>query len=359
MECTSYGLTTLVVLGVLIPLGTDYAIAVFVSSLIALVAIVPLIANTAASVFTLKDHVWSSLADPLIGNTADLILALVALLLRDITLAQTLVLGAILSNLLLLLGFCLVLGGIRGHNLHESFRLAHLQALSSMLMISAISVILPTFLYYLLPKDQKAVALYASRLTSILLLIIYILNVKFVTDRIEVTAGNEPSESQRVIYMSTTRKVSIVFLLIIELAGACLFSKNLIESLRGFAHIVSMKESFVGLFILPLAGTLIKFIHCIRLAANDEMMKVVNVALGSSITLANFLMPVLVIISWRVGEPLSLVYPPFEVFSFFLTVYLTHLVLHDGESNWLEGVMLIFLYLITAISFCYYPDAVA
>jgi Ca2+:H+ antiporter len=82
----------------------------------------------------------------------------------------------------------------------------------------------------------------------------------------------------------------------------------------------------------------------------------INVAIGSSMQIALLITPFLVILGWIIGQPMSLYFQTFETVVFFVSTYLTYYVVQDGKSNYLEGAMLIGIYIIIAISFFVYPD---
>lgn len=357
MNLTTCGSSITVLLGLLIPCLTDNPSLVFFSSFLSLAAIVYVMTGTVAFVAELGGSSWTLLLDSVFGNSVDLILAIVAVLYHEVLLAQTLLLGAVLSNLLLLLGTSFLVAGIRGRKLQGSLEESRAQTFSSMLIVSAISVILSTFLHYSVPDEKFLLTIYSSRFTSLILLILYALYIKFVLDRDRIVADSRTAEEQR--EMTANDYAMLFAVLLIELISVFLISRNLIRSLRGFAKSIGLKESLIGLLILPLAANSAKHFACIKLAMNEDLKKVMYIAVGSSITVSNFLFPVLVLISWRIGWPSTLVFPPFQAFCLFLAVYMTHLILHDGQSNWLEGSILLFLYAIIAITFCYYPNTLA
>ncbi|KAF8001310.1 hypothetical protein HF325_003811 [Metschnikowia pulcherrima] len=91
----------------------------------------------------------------------------------------------------------------------------------------------------------------------------------------------------------------------------------------------------------------------------DKMDLAIGVAVGSSLQIALFVTPFMVITGWAIDVPMSLYFSTFETAIMFVSVFITNLVILDGESNWLEGAMLLSTYLIVALAFFYYPDSVA
>lgn len=116
-----------------------------------------------------------------------------------------------------------------------------------------------------------------------------------------------------------------------------------------------MSRTFIGLILLPIVGNAAEHVTAVSVAMKNKMDLAIGVAIGSSMQIALFVTPLMVIIGWIIGEPMTLFFNTFETCVLFVTVLIVNYLIQDGESNWLEGVMLISTYIIIAIAVFYYP----
>ena len=139
--------------------------------------------------------------------------------------------------------------------------------------------------------------------------------------------------------------------LLVTAALLALLSEILVGSIEPFIEQFGLSQLFVGVILIPTIGNLAEHLVAVQLAYKNKIEFSMAVAFGSSLQVALFVAPVLVLLGLVVGQPMDLVFHPLEVAAVGAAVGLSALVALDGESNWLEGALLMLVYLILAISF--------
>src|SRR5262249_3686026 len=144
------------------------------------------------------------------------------------------------------------------------------------------------------------------------------------------------------------------------LSGATLLiawmSEILVGSVEPTAHAFGMTRVFIGVIVVAIVGNAAEHSTAVLMAMKNRMELSMGIAIGSSLQIALFVAPVLVILSHFIGpRPMDLVFTPAEVLAVFMAVLITGQIASDGESNWLEGVLLLAVYLILGIVFFFLP----
>jgi len=143
-------------------------------------------------------------------------------------------------------------------------------------------------------------------------------------------------------------------------AGACLIAVTVVTSFCADYLVGSIEETadkyhipkpFIGVILLPLVSNAAEHVTSVWMALKSKMELVISISIGSSIQIATFVIPLLVVIGWIVGQPLSLFFADFETIILFVSVLLVNLLIQDGKSNYMEGLMLMVLYVIIALAF--------
>ncbi|KAG1750398.1 calcium proton exchanger [Suillus paluster] len=129
----------------------------------------------------------------------------------------------------------------------------------------------------------------------------------------------------------------------------------LVDSIDGLTASGSISKEFVGVILLPIVGNAAEHVTAVTVSVKDKITLSLGVAVGSSIQIALFVIPFIVTLGWIMNKPLTLLFDPLESVVLFLSVLTVNYVVQDGRSNWLEGMILMCLYLILAVTFWYYP----
>lgn len=150
--------------------------------------------------------------------------------------------------------------------------------------------------------------------------------------------------------------ISAVFGLIVTtiLIGFC--AEFLVDSIDGIATSWKISHGFIGLIILPIVGNAAEHVSALFAALRNKMDLAIGVSLGSSLQIAIFVTPVLVLVGWIIGQPLTLDFPVFDISVIFATVLIVINLINDGNSNWLEGFILLMSYFIIGFAFYLLPD---
>jgi len=199
-----------------------------------------------------------------------------------------------------------------------------------------------------LPVETRLLIL--SRGTAIVMLIIYGLFLFFqlkTHKRLyeDTTAGDEEEEEKHM-----TWPIALVMLaLITVLVAVC--SEYLVDSIEGITLAWGISETFAGMVLLPIVGNAAEHMTAVTVSIKNKMDLAIGVAVGSSQQIAMMVTPLMVILGWILGQPMSLYFEVFETAVLFMTVILVFALVIDGSSNWLEGAMLMGVYVILGIAF--------
>jgi Ca2+:H+ antiporter len=297
------------------------------------------------------------------GNVTELIVAFFALRRGMLRIVQVSLLGSILSNMLLVLGCAFFFGGLRYRE--QTFNRTACSLNSGLLMLSVMSLLFPMVLETTHSELSPESTLQVSRWVSVMLLGTYCCYLVFQlhTHRHIFEDGDEPGdgaedddedeeeEEEAVLGMWG----SIFWLAFISLFIAYL-SEWLVHSLEGASCKWGVPDLFLGTIVIPIVGNAAEHAAAIIFAVKNKMELSLGIAVGSSTQIALFVVPLLVVIGWFYDKPLSMDFHPFETGTLLLTVILVAFLIQNGESNWLQGLMLIVAYAIVSLGFFVHCD---
>lgn len=155
-------------------------------------------------------------------------------------------------------------------------------------------------------------------------------------------------------YLSRT---SAVLLLLVSTGLIAVCAEFLVASISSFVSNTGVSEAFVGLIILPIVGNAAEHVTAVTVASKNKMDLAIGVAVGSSIQIALFVTPVIVLLGWILAKDMSLYFTLFETISLFVSAFIVNFLVLDGRSNYLEGALLIAAYVIIALAAFFYPDS--
>jgi Ca2+:H+ antiporter len=290
------------------------------------------------------------------GNAAELIIALMALNKGLYGVVKASLTGSIIGNLLLVMGGALLAGGMRFKT--QKFNETAARSQSSMLLLAAISLIVPAAFHYLGGPGAKGQEDGLSLEISFVLIITYGLSLVFsLGTHKQYFTGQVLAEAAETDGGSWTVRKSLA-VLAGSTALVAWLSEILVGSVEQAAHTFGMTSVFVGVIVVAIVGNAAEHSTAILMAMKNRMDLSLGVSIGSSIQIALFVAPVIVFASYFIGpHPMNLVFSPAEVMAIGVTVLITGQVTGDGESNWLEGVQLLAVYIILGIVFYFLPEA--
>ena len=317
-------------------------------------AIIPLAGWMGRSTEWIAEHTGpgiGGLLNATFGNAAELIIAIMALRagLQDVVKAS--ITGSIIGNILLVLGLAILLGGARYRELVFNRTAASLS--STLLALSAIALIVPGLYHQLAQGAGRAPAERTLSVEiSIILAITYVLSLVFAL-RTHKHLYSEPAspESEEALGMHHAPLWRATVILVVATVFVALMSELLVGTVEHTAERLGMSDVFVGVFLVAIIGNAAEHSTAILVAMKNKMDLAINIAVGSSLQIALLVAPVLVFLSYAFGEPMDLVFTTFEIAAVVLSTAILNLIALDGESNWMEGILLLAVYIILGMAF--------
>lgn len=332
-------------------------IVIFVVAAVALIPLAKLIGDSTEHLATHYGATAGSLLNVTFGNAAEIIIAVVAINAGLIDLVKASITGAIIGNILLIFGLSVIAGGFRFKE--QRFSRENIGFQSSMLFIAIIGLAVPTVLAFtVLPEAENAGAVQLlSDSLAVILIIVYALGIiftffthrhLFVTHAEQTASEGTPQENH---HAGDWSKKKSFLLLAASMAGVIVVSEILVGSVEQTGEELGFGELFVGAIIVGIVGNAAEHSSAIMLARKGKIDLSIGIAAGSGTQIALFVVPVLVFAGVALGQPFTLVFTMLELAVLFLAAIILNLIVHDGKSNWFEGVMLTAVYVIIAIAF--------
>ena len=290
------------------------------------------------------------------GNAAELILALFVLLAGKPGVVKATITGSIVGNSLLGLGVA-ILAGSWGRE-KQRFQRERAGLLSSLLILSVVALMVPALFDYT-ERNLRRMA-YPENLdehlslgVAVVLILAYGANLVYtlVTHR-DVFGAEEGGEHERPGGRQPWPLWGAVAVLVAATAAVALEAELVSGALEATAGSLGLTEFFLGITVLPLVGNAAEYFAAVYFARQDRMDLVMTIAVGSSIQIALFTAPVLVLVSYLLGAPMDLVFSnPLELIAVAAVAFGVNAIAHDGETSWFEGVLLLALYALLVLAF--------
>jgi Ca2+:H+ antiporter len=280
-----------------------------------------------------------------LGNAAEIIISIVAIREGLLTLVLASITGSILGNILLILGFSMLLGGMR-HGV-QKFDRTQAGVNATMLILALIALAIPSIFNTRIANiDQNSVE-YLSLGTAVVMVIVYALSILF---SFRATSTQDELASAHDHQATWSRRTAIAVLLGATVAIAAL-SEVLVGAVEPVVEQLGISEFFLGIILIPLVGNVAEHVVAVQMAIKNRMELSLSISIGSSLQIALFVTPILVFVSLLLGNPLQLTFDQFEIVAMIGASLIAALIALDGESNWLEGVQLLGVYAIIALAF--------
>lgn len=284
------------------------------------------------------------------GNAAEMILAFAALRAGEIAIVKASLTGSIIANLLLILGVAMVAGGARRRS--QKFNATAAMAGSGLMVLALAAFVVPDVFHLSHPAAPRGLLLKLSVGLSVVLLVLYALSLVFAlrthahlyTDEDDVVAAH-PTWSVR-------RSLAV---LVAATVGVAIVSEVLVHALSAAVASIGFTRTFVGVIVVAVIGNAAEHSTAVIVALRDKMNLAFTIAFESSKQVALFVAPVLVIVGGFIGRPMDLEFSHLEVVGIGLGVAASTLIAIDGESNWLEGAMLLGVYAVLGVAFYFTP----
>ena len=326
-------------------------ITVFVTSSIAIIPIAGVLGEATEALAEKTSPQIGGLLNASLGNAAELIITLVAISAGKLELVKASIVGSILGNLLFVLGFSLLLGGIK--NGVQRFDRDRVSIDATLAVLAAIVLGVPSLFNELIGADSEKVE-WLSLSTAGVVLLLYLLTIFYTfkqPNKAEPAAEAKPHPGSWSVQKS-------LYIMTIAVVGLAIMSEFLVGSLDAATKAFGLTEFFVGIIIVPIIGNVAEHVVAVHVARKNQMDLSLSIALGSTLQIALFVAPLLVFVSLLMGHPLTLEFNHPELIAMVAAALIAALVAFDGQSNWLEGAMLLAVYSVLALGFFFLPSTI-
>jgi Ca2+:H+ antiporter len=368
----------LIIMAVIAPIieviwGSQQEMAIFIFSAISLIPLAALIGRATEDLEYYVGPIAGGLLNATFGNAPEIIIGIFALQQGLILVVKASITGSIISNALLVLGTSLALGGWRWGK--QYFNARDAGQYSAMMVLAVAGLLIPTT-GSLAIKDPGRIQAISVAISIILLLVyaMYLATHVFhvrserrspkrlrnapqpepvENDEVEAVTGG--LDSQKLGEQKPPKLWLTALILLIATVGTAVNSELLVGAIRPVTIQLGWSQVFIGLVIIPIIGNAAEHSSSVYIALRDHIDLSMAIAAGSSIQVATFVAPLLVLLSLFFATPLSLVFQPLELVVLALATLLFAVVSLDGESSWLAGVQLVAIYIMACVVFFFAP----
>lgn len=318
---------------------TGNEIAMFFAACLAIVPLAGIMGEATENLACYAGDRVGGFLNATFGNATELLITIFALRAGLFSVVKASIAGSILGNILLVLGLSIFVGGLR--NGHQTFDRVHVNNQTSLMFLSIIALIIPA-VFFRTERHSHAVEEFSLAVAAILL-VIYFAGLLFAmrgeTNACEVDHGRKWSKGKSILLLA----ISTVLI--------ALESELLVSGIEPVTEALGWSEFFIGIIIIPVIGNAAEHFTAVLMALKNKMDLSFEIAVGSSTQIALLVTPFLVFLSFAFGRPMDMIFNYFEIIAVGLAVLIAQFISLDGESNWLEGSLLVAAYLIIAIAF--------
>ena len=330
-------------------------VLIFASSALALIPLASLMGDATESLATYLGATYGGLLNASLGNAPEIIISLFALKQGLVGIVKASITGSILGNLLLGLGLSMFVGGLKNGTQKFSVGVAKLNA--GLLTLSAVGLIIPA----VFESTSRGEAREITPEIAGVLFALYVASVihTVITNRpvigreaVEAEPGHPAPPEGGEGHWSFGRAIGVLAMVTAALA---IMSEVLTDAIEPASKSIGLTPLFAGVFLLAAVGNAAEIFNSLRFASKGQMDLALGVTVGASIQVALVVAPVLVFAGSLMGSPIDLLFSSYEVAAITLAVYIARNLTIDGESNWLEGLMLIAVYFMLGFAFYHLP----
>ena len=340
------------------------SLTIFITSALAIVPLAAWMGTATEEIAVVLGPSLGGLLNATFGNATELIIGLVALNAGLIDVVKASITGSIIGNLLLVMGLSMFLGGLRYKE--QTFQPLVARTNASAMNLAVIAMLLPTAVNYTSSGVDEATIQHLSDWVAIVLIVVYGLTLLFSmkTHSYIYDAGlaemepeelaeanlapDEPPQHEVNIWLWSGVLLACTLMVAIE-------SELLVDTLEEATSRLGLTALFTGVILVPIIGNAAEHATAVSVAMKNKMDLSVSVAVGSSLQIALFVAPFLVLAGWLLHKPMDLDFNPFELVAVAVSVLIANSISSDGQSNWLEGSMLLATYTVLGIAFYFHP----
>jgi Ca2+:H+ antiporter len=335
-------------------------IVVFLASALAIVPLAGLMGDATEVLATHLGPTLGGLLNATLGNAPEIIISGFALHAGLVHIVKSSLTGSIIGNLLFGLGIAFFAGGVK-YRRNQQFDPRAARVSGALLTLASFGLIIPAATQFNATATREI-----SREIAVILFLVYLgsLVAILVTQKSVVgkeavreslrEKGERPDEVSAEPEVRCTRNQALGLLTAVTIALA-IMSEVLTGALQPASELLNLTPRFTGVFLLALVGNAAELAAAVRFARKDQMDLCLGVTAGASVQVGLLVAPILVFLSMVMGQNMDLVFSPLELIAIVMAIYLTRNLIYDGESSWLEGLLLIAVYVMFGVGFFYHP----
>ena len=331
-------------------------VVIFITAALGIIPLAAFMGTATEEIAVVVGPNLGGLLNATFGNATELILAYIALKEGLVNVVKATITGSIVSNLLLVMGFSMLLGGLRYKE--QDFQPTAARLNASSMNLAVVAILLPTAVEFTSTGIGEPTLQRLSVAVAVVLILVYGLTLLFsmkthsylydvgVAEFESPDPEGEQEKPNLWLWMGVLVAVTLV---------VAVESEFLVDSLETATSELGLTKLFTGVIVLPIIGNAAEHATAVTVALKNKMDLSVSVAVGSSLQIALFVGPLLVIIGWIIGQPMDLDFNPFELVAVAVAVLIANSISADGRSNWLEGSLLLATYAVIALAFFFHP----
>jgi Ca2+:H+ antiporter len=329
-------------------------VMVFAAAALAIVPLAGLMGRSTEHLSTYVGATVGGLLSASLGNAPELIIAGFALKEGLVDVVKASITGSILGNTLFSLGLSMIIGGWGRERQRFNPTVAGMSG--GLLFVAAVALLIPAMFHFATGKEREV-----SMEIAVVLFVTYLLSLLFTlkTHRQLIQQGGqdtpaaaESHEASHEAHWSKGKSIGVLAVVTVVIA---VVSEILVGAIEPASASIGMTPIFTGIIFLALVGNAAEAMNAVSFARKDQMDLSFGIAVGASTQVALFVAPVLVFAGYFMGKPMDLHFTAFEIVAIVLAVTIVSRQTSDGECHWMEGVMLIAVYLMLAIGFFFLP----
>jgi len=335
-------------------------ILVFLASALAIVPLAGLMGDATEALARFLGPTVGGLLNATLGNAPEIIISSFALHAGLVDMVKASLTGSIIGNLLFGLGVAFFAGGIKYRRI-QRFDPKAARMTTALLTLASFGLIIPAVTQFSASASRSI-----SRHSAVVLFLVYLaslvaifLDQKALIGKQAVKAtlkekDERPDEVSDESEAGWSRNQALGILAAVTV-GLAIMSEVMTGAIEPASESLHLTPRFAGVFLLALVGNAAEIFNAVRFARKDQMDLAVGVTAGASAQVGLLVAPVLVFLGMIMGQNMDLIFSPLELIAIVMAIYLTRCLTYDGESSWLEGLMLIGVYILFGIGFLYHP----
>jgi Ca2+:H+ antiporter len=322
-------------------------ILTFVSAAISILPLSRIVGESTEVLASFLGAAIGGLLNASMGNAPEIIIATFALHSGLVNTVKASITGSIMGNLLLTLGLVMFAGGLKYKTLKFNARAAGVR--TSLLVLPVIGLMIPAIFHFARASDAKEISIEIA----VVLMLVYAANLVFALITNKEVFLDPAAHGEELIEVDPSSWKKAVA----SLAGAAVLlaivAEVLTDSLVPVTKTLHLNDYFAGIILLAAVSNVSEMINAVAFVRKGKTDLAVSAVVGSATQVALLVAPTLVFIGLAIGSPMDLLFTTWELFAMGSAVYIARNAMLDGEGHWLEGVMLISVYLMLAFGFYY------